>query len=200
MACRRGRAYISMRAGTQAAPCRTAAQAASADTGSMSRQLPLSAELAFADEGQQRGALLPTIHSPSTQPDLPRRTLVLYCVRPTIAPRASSRHQGASRPPKAGTKYTPPLSGTDPATASLSAAAPRARHRGRRGRANMTARQAPGSLQRLDAAPRFRLHQAAAVEVLELGIVPASTPASPPPPPLPACRPSHPTPPHPPSR
>ncbi len=44
-------------------------------------------------------------------------------VRPTITPRASGRQYGANRPEKAGTKYTPPLSGTPPARASISEAA-----------------------------------------------------------------------------
>ena len=41
---------------------------------------------------------------------------------PTIAPRASDRQYGANSPENAGTKYTPPLSVTGPASASLSLA------------------------------------------------------------------------------
>ena len=43
---------------------------------------------------------------------------------PTIAPRASDRQCGANNPENAGTKYMPPLSGTDTASASISAAEP----------------------------------------------------------------------------
>mmetsp|Transcript_19942 Transcript_19942/g.43328 ORF Transcript_19942/g.43328 Transcript_19942/m.43328 type:complete len:261 (+) Transcript_19942:311-1093(+) len=48
--------------------------------------------------------------------------LVLNAVKPTITPLASPRQYGANSPAKAGTKYTPPLSGTDRASASLSSA------------------------------------------------------------------------------
>ena len=41
---------------------------------------------------------------------------------PTIAPRASERQYGANSPENAGTKYTPPLSSTWRASASLCAA------------------------------------------------------------------------------
>ena len=51
---------------------------------------------------------------------LARCALVENCVRPTHTPRASERHLGANRPLNAGTKYTPPVSGTDAASASTS--------------------------------------------------------------------------------
>ena len=41
-----------------------------------------------------------------------------------MTPRASGRQYGAKSPEKAGTKYTPPVSGTLRARASLSAAFP----------------------------------------------------------------------------
>mmetsp|Transcript_51148 Transcript_51148/g.102200 ORF Transcript_51148/g.102200 Transcript_51148/m.102200 type:complete len:230 (+) Transcript_51148:347-1036(+) len=44
---------------------------------------------------------------------------VVYCVRPTMTPRASSLQCGAKRPENAGTRYTPPVSGTDSAMAVL---------------------------------------------------------------------------------
>ena len=43
-------------------------------------------------------------------------------VKPTITPRACSSQYGAPRPVKAGTRYTPPVSGTCRAAASLSEA------------------------------------------------------------------------------
>ena len=41
-------------------------------------------------------------------------------MRPTHTPRASERHLGANKPLNAGTKYTPPVSGTVAASASTS--------------------------------------------------------------------------------
>ena len=43
-------------------------------------------------------------------------------VSPTIVPRAYGSQYGAPRPTNAGTKYTPPVSGTDSASRSVSAA------------------------------------------------------------------------------
>ena len=43
-------------------------------------------------------------------------------VRPVMMPRASGSHQGLPKPVSAGTKVTPPLSGTDPASGPMSAA------------------------------------------------------------------------------
>ena len=48
--------------------------------------------------------------------------LVAPRVRPTIVPRAYMSQCGAPRPVKAGTMYTPALSGTEEATSPLSAA------------------------------------------------------------------------------
>ena len=45
-------------------------------------------------------------------------------VMPTIVPRADGSQSGAPSPVNAGTKTTPPESGTVPASASVSAAAP----------------------------------------------------------------------------
>ena len=44
-------------------------------------------------------------------------------VRPVTMPRAVGSHQGLPRPVRAGTKMTPPLSGTDAASGPTSAAA-----------------------------------------------------------------------------
>lgn len=48
--------------------------------------------------------------------------LVTYLVRPAMTPRASERQYGANRPENAGTKYAPPLSSTERARVSISAA------------------------------------------------------------------------------
>ena len=47
---------------------------------------------------------------------------MVNCVSPTHTPRASGRHRGANKPENAGTKYTPPTSGTDDANGSTSEA------------------------------------------------------------------------------
>ena len=44
-------------------------------------------------------------------------------VRPVMTPRARGSHHGLPRPVSAGTKVTPPLSGTDAASGPTSAAA-----------------------------------------------------------------------------
>mmetsp|Transcript_1349 Transcript_1349/g.5497 ORF Transcript_1349/g.5497 Transcript_1349/m.5497 type:complete len:250 (+) Transcript_1349:415-1164(+) len=51
-----------------------------------------------------------------------RCAFVVNCVSPTHTPRASGRHLGANRPENAGTKYTPPASGTEAASGSTSLA------------------------------------------------------------------------------
>ena len=48
--------------------------------------------------------------------------LVVPRVRPVMRPRASERQCGAPRPVSAGTMVTPPESGTERASASISAA------------------------------------------------------------------------------
>ena len=49
-------------------------------------------------------------------------SLRVWAVMPTIAARASGFQYGALKPANAGTRYTPPLSSTARASASVSAA------------------------------------------------------------------------------